>query len=122
MKSRACTCVRDARGFVRVTVDDRADMTIDDARAALEGIALVAGPERARTLVDMRRIRSISKEGREHFRDATSSVCSRVAMLVSSPVGRVIGNFFFRTVASGMPKRLFNDEDAAILWVLGEEP
>jgi hypothetical protein len=122
MRTRTCACQLDPRGFVRVTVDDLAEMTKDDARDALEAIVRVAGPERARTLVDMRNIKSITRDGREHFRAATSSVCSRVAMLVRSPVGRVIGNFFLRTLTTGMPKRIFNDEADAARWLLSEQP
>jgi hypothetical protein len=34
----------------------------------------------------------------------------------------VIGNFFLRASTNQMPKKIFNDEDAAITWLVGDEP
>lgn len=115
---RTSTCALDPRGFVRVTVLDSAEMSVDDARESFEELIRVGGPERCRTLVDIRRLKGLSKEARQHFRETTPNVCSRLALLTESPVGRVLGNFFFRTVMAGMPKQLFNDEAAAIRWLL----
>lgn len=118
--ARANTCELDPRGFVRVTVLERAELSLDDAREGLDELAIVGGPGRCRALVDMRGIKSISKEGREHYRSRTASVCSRLAMLIGSPVGRVLGNFFFRNLTGTMPTRLFTDEATAIRWLVDE--
>lgn len=118
--ARATRCVLDRRGFAHVTVGDHAELQLEDARDALDDIARVGGPARCPTLVDMRQIKSLSKEAREHFRDSTASVCSRVAMLIESPVSRVLGNFFFRAISEEMPKQLFNDEAAAVAWLLSD--
>jgi hypothetical protein len=112
--------VLEGAGFIRATVDDRAEMTVDDARAALVAIRSLGEGQRRPTLVDMRAVKAITREGRDHFRDASAVECTRVALLVASPVGRVIGNFFLRTQISGMPTKIFDDEDAAIGWLLAE--
>lgn len=57
-----------------------------------------------------RRYLSYSKEQRE--------MTSRVAMIASNPVARVIGNFFVGLNRPEIPTRLFSDEQTAITWLL----
>lgn len=122
-ETRACTFVMDARGFVRATMRDGIEMTLTDAEEALAATAEVAGHVRARILVDSRGLRYQTKEARDHFVSADAErVSLRVALLVGSPVSRMIGNFFLRRQAHRAPTRLFSDEADAIEWLLSERP
>ena len=73
-------------------------------------------------LVDLREIKSISKEARDHFsmRGRSPNVTA-VAMLVRSPVSRIIGNFFIGFSKPVVPTRMFNEEKDAIRWVKNQE-
>ncbi len=102
---------------------DGLDMTLTDAEEALAATAQVANYVRARVLVDSRGLRSQSKDARDHFVSADAErVSSRVALLVGSPVSRMIGNFFIRRQPHRTPTRLFSDEGEAISWLLSEQP
>ena len=95
-------------------------MDVSDAREALEATHRVAGDRRRPVLVDLRGIRSESRDAREFF--ASSEVGTKVtavALVIGSPVSTVIGNFFLRLREQPVPTRLFGDEPAAVEWLLG---
>lgn len=120
-ETRACTFVFDPRGFVRATMRDDVEMNLADAKEALAATAALADNARARVLVDTRRQRYQTKEARDHFVSAEAErVSSRVALLVGSPVSRMIGNFFLRRQEHRSPTRLFSDEEEAVAWLLSE--
>jgi hypothetical protein len=41
------------------------------------------------------------------------------ALIVDSPVGRIIGNFFIGMNKPGIPVKIFDSEDKAIQWLRG---
>ena len=46
-----------------------------------------------------------------------AAVVSAAALLVDSPVGRVIGTFFLRIARPAAPIRIFTDEREALAWL-----
>ncbi len=71
-----------------------------------------------RVLVDMTAVTEISKEARDYFaNERTASIQRATALLISSPVGRVIGNFFMGLNKPISPTRLFTDPQKAIQWL-----
>jgi hypothetical protein len=118
--TRVCRFVLDERGFVRATILDGAEMTLDDAREALATTERVAGGERRPVLVDLRKIKGQSREARQHFvGEHAARISARVALLVGSPVSRVVGNFFLRLNVQRTPTELFTSEEAAVAWLQG---
>ncbi|MCH8811454.1 MAG: STAS/SEC14 domain-containing protein [Gemmatimonadetes bacterium] len=68
-----------------------------------------------RVLVDMTAITEISKEARDYFaNERTASIQRATALLIGSPVSRVIGNFFMGLNKPISPTRLFTDPHKAI--------
>jgi len=69
-------------------------------------------------LVDLRKIRSISKEARDHFsmRNRVPGV-NAIAMLIKSPVSRIIGNFFLGLNKPVVETQLFTSKQKALGWV-----
>lgn len=68
-------------------------------------------------IIDSSEIRSISKEARSYFSmngRESNVVC--FAILISSPLSAVIGNFFMGLNKPRVPARLFNNEEEAIAW------
>lgn len=123
LQTRICSFELDPRGFVLATMDRGAELEGSDAREALEATWAVAGDQRTRVLVDMRLIRSETREAQQEFvSDYSATVCSAVAILIGSPVSRVIGNFFLRLNKHQVPTKLFNDADAAVSWLLTNDP
>jgi len=118
--TRVCRFLLDERGFVRATVLDGAVMTLDDAKEALAATERVALGRRRPVLVDLRKIKGETREARQYFvGEHAARISARVALLVESPVSRVVGNFFLRLNVQRTPTELFTSEEAAIAW-LGE--
>jgi hypothetical protein len=69
-------------------------------------------------LVDSRNIKSMEREARVYYagEEGRKSV-SACALLIGSPVSRVIGNFFMGLNKPLVPTRLFTSETEAIEWL-----
>jgi hypothetical protein len=119
MRTRICSFTLDERGFVCARLDRGASLQLEDAREAMEATWLVAGQRRRPVLVDMRHLGQQSRETRLYFvSEEAVSRYSAVAILVGSPVSRVIGTFFLRLAAHQRPTRLFSDESEAVAWLV----
>jgi hypothetical protein len=67
---------------------------------------------------DMREIRSITREARLFASSADAiQVVKAVALLIGSPVSRVIGNFFLGINKPPYPTRIFTSEAEALSWL-----
>jgi hypothetical protein len=120
-RTRICTFELDPRGFVHARLDHQAYMQVEDAREALEMTWKVAGERRRPVLVDMTHLSGESRAARQYFvSDEAVAKYSAVAILVASPVSRVIGSFFLKLGAHKAPTRMFDDEQAAIEWVAAQ--
>ncbi len=119
-ETRACVIVADPRGFVRATMRNGIEMTLEDAREAIATTGKIARDIPVPVLVDSRLIKSQTREARDYLgSDDAARICIRVALLIGSPVSRVINNFFLsQSNKTKVPHRLFTDEAAAIAWLL----
>jgi hypothetical protein len=60
----------------------------------------------------------MDRAAREYYAGTElAAVVSAAALLISSPVGRVIGTFFLRIAHSATPIRLFTNEQEALAWL-----
>ncbi len=85
---------------------------------AQERVRDILGKTKTRVLIDMTAISEISKEARDYFaNERTASIQRATALLISSPVSRVIGNFFMGLNKPISPTRLFTDPREAIKWL-----
>ncbi len=71
-----------------------------------------------RVLIDMTSVTEMSKEARDYFaNERTASIQRATALLIGSPVSRVIGNFFMGLNKPISPTKLFTDPGKAIQWL-----
>ena len=110
---------RSTAGYVRCDHPDGAEVTGQDAREVLQAIASLANGPSTPVLVDLREAHSVSREARNTF--ASSTIPSRIAMFVQSPVSRVIANFFLGVSGPSVPTKVFTDFDDAQRWLLDEQ-
>ncbi len=91
---------------------------LQDAKENTSSVKEISGDTIYPLLVNLMEIKSITKEARDHFsmQNRTPGV-SAIAMLIRSPVSRVIGNFFLGMNRSSVPTKLFTIESEAILWL-----
>lgn len=98
------------------------EMALDDARQNVAAIYEIGGRTRNRVLVDMRGVRSQTREARQYFAGAEAERATlAVALLVGSPLSRVLANFFLRLMPQRWPTALFTDEASAVAWLLEQK-
>ena len=99
-------------------------MALQDAQENVQCVYETGGRKRSRVLVDMRGVRSQTREARHHFAASTAAqratLC--VALLIGSPVSRVLANFYLRLGPQIIPTQLFTSERAAIDWLMSHAP
>jgi hypothetical protein len=105
-------------GILRVLLKPGAVMTLKDVKLSTEATEELAGGKKVLTLVNMVNVRSVTREARvysgsEHAARNTLAL----ALLVGSPVSRVIGNFMIGLNKTSYPTRLFTQEDEALAWL-----
>jgi len=112
-------------GILRAVMRTGAEEGLNEAKSNVEACARLAAGRRLPLLVDMRQIRFASREAREYHTGQVPARYSRAqALLVSSPVSRVVGNFMLglHVAKASFPVRLFTSESEAIEWLKTQLP
>jgi hypothetical protein len=106
-------------GIVRTKMKpDVFDLELEDAQEVIQAVASVVGDAARPVLVDLRELRSMSRDCRKYFAGPeTAKVEAAAALLVVSPVARAIGNFFMGLNKPLIPTRLFTSEADALVWL-----
>ena len=87
---------------------------------AQERIRNSLGKKMTRVLIDMREMKSMTRESREYFaNERTCSIQRATALLVKSKVTKVMANFFMGLNKPITPARMFTDSEEALLWLKG---
>lgn len=89
-----------------------------DARAAMAAVNETAEGSEYPMLVDMATTASVSRQARAVF--SIPCAASRIALLGSSPVDRVLANFFLGVHIPPCPTRFFTSRTEAMEWLLEE--
>ena len=107
-------------GILIIRYKDGVLLTGEVARAILDAQIALCGRAPIPVLVCLDRIKGMTREARVFFAsgDENPVVTSQVAMLVSSPIGRVVANFFMGISKTRVPTRSFTDEAKALSWLL----
>lgn len=93
---------------------------LEDARAAIAGVDELCQGQRPPLLVNMTGTSSLSRQARIEF--AAPNAASRIALLGSSPVDRMIVNFCLRRNPAPCPTRFFTSSKEALAWLLESKP
>lgn len=95
--------------------DKHCTITSEDAEAAMRAVdALTEGHDHL-ILVDMETTRTVTRGARLVF--AVPSNASRIALLGSSPVDRMIANFSLGADSPPCPTRFFTSRHMAVTWL-----
>ena len=107
-------------GIVRMESHPGAEETLKDAMENIAAGANLMDGKKGVALVDIRNIKSITKNAREYYSGPeTAKVTKACAILVGSPLTKVIGNFYMRINKTIFPLKLFSSESSAISWLKG---
>lgn len=116
--TRNCRMRLGEDGIIREVVFPGSVEDLEAAREAIAAVAQISGGTRRPLFIDIRRVRAVNREARELFgSEEASRWVTAVALLVGSPVSRVIGNFLLGLNKLGVPIQLFTSESSAIDWL-----
>lgn len=107
-------------GIARTKVKPMAEVTLPEAQEnsmAVNSFINVTG-KKYPLLIDSRNIKSISKEARDYLsiQNRETSITA-FAIIIESPLSRIIGNFFMGLNKPSVPARLFTNEPDAVKWL-----
>jgi hypothetical protein len=105
-------------GIVQAAWVPASGMVLEDAISASEAVAQLTGGRRSPLLVDVRDSGPSDRPARLEFARRDDLV-SAVALIVDTPLSRVLGNFFINVSRPLMPTRLFDNEASALAWLQG---
>jgi len=106
------------RGLLRGRFLRGAEVGREDALENLEVSERLTGGRRLPALIDLREVKAQSAEARAILAGpAAARVSGAVALLIGSPLSRVLGNFYLRFNRPETPTRLFSAEAEAEAWL-----
>ena len=105
-------------GIVQLVWAPRSAMVLEDAHAATAAMAQLTGGRRSPLMVDTHDIGQMERPARIEFA-RRGDLVSAVALIVGTPLSRMMGNFFLSVSKPMAPTRLFDDEASALVWLQG---
>jgi hypothetical protein len=105
-------------GIVQLVWAPQVEIGLEDATAAIEAITELTGGRQSRLLVDMRDTGPQDRATRAAWTDR-NDLSSAVALIVGTPLSRMMGNLFIRMNKPQFPVRLFDKEAPAVAWLQG---
>ena len=92
---------------------------INEAREVVDAHNALAAGASCPVLADLREVRvGADRAAREHYvSEESSRYKSGMAMLVDSPMQRMLGNIFFFINRPPYPTRMFSEQEEALTWL-----
>jgi len=107
-------------GIIRGIISPTDEHNLADAKENGEAVVKVSEGKKVPLFIDMVSCKSITREARAHYaRERVGEEVYAIALLIGSPVSRIIGNFFMGFNKPKHPVKLFNSETGAIEWLKG---
>ena len=106
----------DARGFLQLVWKPGTALVAEDVHAAMAKVNEVAEGAEYPMLIDISNTQSVARQAKSVF--STRCAASRIALLGSNPVNRVIANFAMARRTLPCPTRFFTSRDEAMAWLL----
>ena len=107
-------------GITRNEIVLGSEITLAEAKLAIQSIIKITKGEKKPVLVDTRQIKSMTHKSRQYLAgQETADALRAVALLINSPISKIIGNFFVNFSKPLVPTKLFTDENEALAWLKG---
>ncbi|MHB1250551.1 MAG: DUF7793 family protein [Acidimicrobiales bacterium] len=105
-------------GIVQLVWAPMRELRFEDASACIRAMDTLTGGRRAPLLVDASEVGSQDRAARNEF-VRRGDLVSGVALVVTTPLSRLMGNFFIAVSKPIVATRLFEDETTAVTWLKG---
>ncbi|XAS74040.1 STAS/SEC14 domain-containing protein [Micrococcaceae bacterium Sec5.1] len=106
----------DAQGILYLVWQPGTVLEADDVHAAMAKVNEVAGGAEYPLLIDIANTQAVTLQAKSVF--SVKCAASRIALLGSSPLNRVIANFAMARRKLPCPTRYFTSRDEAMSWLL----
>ena len=106
----------DAEGVLHLVWKPGTVLVADDVHAAMAKVNQVADGAEYPMLIDITNTQSVTRQARSVF--SVRCAASRIALLGSNPVNRVIANFAMARRTLPCPTRFFTSRHEAMYWLL----
>ena len=106
--------------IVRVIHVPDAEVTLADAEETMAAYKKISQGKRYPLFVDTKKMKSFERGARLYYAgEEAAKVASAVALIIDTPLSRVLGNFYLGVSNPHLPTKLFTDEDKALSWLKG---
>lgn len=107
-------------GIVRIIHVPGAEVALEDAKETMAAYLKINQGKRRPLFIDTKTMKSMTRETRQYYSGGEAAkVASAAAIIVGTPVSRVLGNFYLGLSNPHLPSRLFSSEDEALEWLKG---
>lgn len=96
---------------------DNLRVSLEVAKSCVEGRIFFSKGKNSTMLIDMRGIKSITKEAREYMASVGATLVTAGALITGSAINRTIGNIFLTIDKPPVPTKLFTSEEKARKWL-----
>lgn len=105
-------------GIVRIVWIPGAEVTLENAQETMAAYLKVNQGKRRPLFVDTKSMRSLARGARTYYAsEYAAQIASAVAIIIGSPVSKVLGNFYLGVSNPHLPTRLFSSEEQALEWL-----
>jgi hypothetical protein len=104
-------------GILFCKFSDDLDVDLKIAKHCVEKRVSFSNKKSYPAIIDMKGVRSVTKEAREYMAEEGAQLLLAGALIVSSPVSRIIGNLFLKINKPKIPTMLFTDPEDAKKWI-----
>lgn len=93
-------------------------MTLEEGRVSTKVVGEFINGNPLPLLCDLTNVVKMTQDCRNHFAGPEhAKVFSKCALVVTSPLSKIIGNFFLGANKPLRPTRLFNNKDEGLKWL-----
>jgi len=118
LETRTAQIHRSPDDILMVEIKEGSELTLNNAKENIKALQNLSPESGCRVLVNISQVKSVSRECRAFASSQdTHNFITRLALIVNSPVSRVIGNFFLGLNRPPFPLKLFTNKDEAINWL-----
>jgi len=103
-------------GIVQMAWVTLVDIRLEDAIAAIQAMTELTGGRLSPLLVDLHDSGQQARAARLEF-TSQADLVSAVALIVGTPLSRIMGNFFLGVSRPPYPVRMFDTEESALVWL-----
>ena len=103
-------------GIVQMVWVTKDTSDLEDAIAAISAMNELTGGRRSSLLADVHNSGQQTRPARLEFA-CRDDLVSALALIASTPLSRVLGNFYLRVNKPLYPARLFDNEASALAWL-----